>query len=56
METYFVALVYQKGRITMLRTIIVDSDSSDSAFDVAVDYFSNETAGFELILRSVTKK
>lgn len=60
METYFVALVYRKEEfsqiITILRTLILDAENDSDAFDKTVEFFKEETVGFELILKAATTK
>lgn len=51
---FFVALVYQNKEYTMLRTLVVESENKHEALGNAIEYFSEETKGYGLVMKTVT--
>lgn len=54
-KVFYISLVYQNARQTMLRTLITQALNKEEALGITIEYFNEETKGFWLILKAVTE-
>ncbi len=52
---YSASLVYWRIQDTMLRVLITKANSSEEVLGLAISFFSEDTAGYSLILKAVVK-